>query len=212
MISLLQYAPAGVAIHEICAFCWRRYSSHRCVLVLLKCRRFCSPLHLSPHFRPSDGISCCSALLCKSIIASVSNCHRHVTTIYTSLHTCAVCVCVCVCVCHSSVCVCGKISRMFSCTGSAGVSRQGGWFTENPCTLTHIHTQVHTSSVSQNCFIKALPVELLGLDPLTSHRPRLNYNDGREQRKTEIERETVMNRFTIRAQFPVSSCLIHRDL
>lgn len=28
MISHLQYAPAGVAIREICAFCWRKYS-HR---------------------------------------------------------------------------------------------------------------------------------------------------------------------------------------
>lgn len=68
-----------------------------------------------------------------------------------------------------------------------------GWFTEK-----HIHTPspAHTSFVSQKCFIKALLVELLGLDPLTRHRPRVGEGD------------SVMNRFVIKAQFQVPSCLI----
>jgi len=89
----------------------------------------------------------------------------------------------CLCMC----CVCDHVfvaeSAGCSITPAQLVDVDRGWFTEYP--LTHIPTQAYTCFVSQKCFIKVLPEELLGLDTLTSHRPRLNYHNGWEQRKEE---------------------------
>lgn len=92
------------------------------------------------------------------------------------------------CARDSAECVCGGISRMYNYTGSAGEY------------TVHTNPHRHTFTVSQNWFIKALPVELLGLDPMKSHRPLLNYQNGREQRERGGERGRSHNQ----AQFSLN--------
>lgn len=77
------------------------------------------------------------------------------------------------------------------------------WFTEYLNTHKTTQANAHTRFENQKCFIKVLPVGLLGPDILTNHRPSLNNHYGRKQRRAE--NKVVHSE----GSSSISPCLIH---